>query len=180
MQKPATSLLLLLLLSGCTTTLYTGRFVATDSAGKEQPFVVYWNATEPLIGERKASPVTVLPCYPRTLQFEEQPAPPSSGAPSWIVFRGEPGQDQPVASVPQLADGICGRILNAPRVADLDGAELQLTITCEAAAPDEFSTLMPYLKARTEPYRVTILQRETDDLNRDTPQRESCIAETAP
>ncbi len=174
MQTLAKSLLLLGLLSGCTTTLYTGRFTATDSAGKEQPFVVYWNAPEPLIGARTASPVPVLPCYPRTLQFEEQPALTGSGAPTWIVLRAEPGQDQPVASVPQLAEGICGRILNAPRVADLTGAELELTITCEAAAADEFSTLKPYLKARTEPYRVTILQRETDDLNRDTPKREAC------
>ncbi len=174
MRTFAKSLLLLVLLSGCTTTLYTGRFIATDSAGKDQPFVVYWNATEPLIGARKASPVTVLPCYPRTLQFEEQAAPTGSGAPTWIVFRGEPGQDQPVASVPQLADGICGRILNAPKLVQLDGSELQMVITCEATAGDEFSTAKPYLQAKAEPYRIPILQRESKDLNADTPTREAC------
>lgn len=174
MQALAKTLLLLVFLSGCTTTIYTGRFTATDSSGKEQPFVVYWNATKPFIGEKKASPVTVLPCYPRTLQFEEQAAPVGTGAPTWIVFRGEPGLDKPVASVPQLAEGICGRILNKPLLTELAAPELELMVTCEATADDEFGTVLPYMKARTEPYKVQIIERESDDLKRDTPLREAC------
>lgn len=162
-------------LSGCaTTTLYTGTFSAKDSTGAVQPFVIYWNASNPFIGPLKASPVTLLPCKARTIQFEEQPAPAAAGTPTWIVFRGEPGVDQPVPAIPQLGDGLCGRILTKNRLSELAAPKIELTITCEAGPGDEFSTPSPYLQAEVVPYTIEIQARPTKDLLRDTPTRAVC------
>ena len=168
-------LIVLSVLTGCTTTtLYTGNFSAEDSKGTVQPFVLYWNASDSFIGSIKASPVALLSCHSKTILFEEQPAPTTMGTQTWIVFRGDPGNDQPVLSLPQLGEGICGRILTKNNLSELADPKIELTISCEAGQGDDFTTPTPYLKAKIEPYTIDIRAQPTKNLPRDTPSRPVC------
>ena len=166
-----------LLLAACsTTTLYSGHFEATNSAGKDRQFVLYWNTTtSPFWGE-KASPVTVLTqCSSRTMQYEEEPAAGSAQNATAIVFRGEPGSDHATDSKVLPPNGVCGRVLSANRLTKLTGPRIEFTVSCKPVAGNPFAaTDNNYLEARAAPYVVAVTPTKTKNLQADTPKRPNC------
>ncbi|MGH8403311.1 MAG: hypothetical protein ACRESO_07925, partial [Gammaproteobacteria bacterium] len=127
MKWKTACLLAIVLLPGCaTTTLYTGHFEAQNSAGQEREFVLYWNSTQSIFTGTKSSPVTLLTqCSSRTIQYEERPLTDNAKSATQFVFRGEPGFDTAAGSKDLPPSGICGRVLSADRIQNLNGPRIE-------------------------------------------------------
>jgi hypothetical protein len=166
-----------LLLAACsTTTLYSGHFDATNSAGQDRQFVLYWNTTTSAFWGAKASPVTVLTqCSSRTMQYEEEPVAGTAPSATEIVFRGEPGSDHAADSNALPPGGVCGRVLSADRLTKLTGPRIEFTVSCKPVAGNPFAaTDDNYLEARAAPYTIDVTPTKTKNLQADTPKRPSC------
>lgn len=146
-----------LLISGCANTLYQGDFQATDTAGKERNFILYWTKTDPLIGKSKAGPAVLLTeCSPARIHF--------SDSKEGILFRGEPGadrlqgQDQTVGQ-----DEVCGKIEKFQALKEIPEGTIALRMFCEPLPADEFA-VQPrnYLAPRSEPYSIAIAEQQKD------------------
>lgn len=178
MNRKAVFVPALLLLAACsTTTLYSSRFEARNSAGQAREFVLYWNTTTSGLWGEKSSPVTLLTqCSSRTVQYEETPAAQSGGSPATaIVFRGEPGFDTAADSDSLPPGGICGRVLSADRLNRLGAGRIEFTMSCKPVDGNPFAAADDsYLQARAAPYVVPVTATKTKNLQADTPRRPSC------
>lgn len=166
----------ILLLAACsTTTLYSSRFEAENSAGQQRQFVLYWNTTTSAFWGTTASPVTLLTqCSSRTVHYEEEPARGGQN-PTEVVFRGEPGRDRAMNSNELPANGVCGRVLSADRLTGVTGPTIEFTVSCKPVSGNPFAaTDDSYLQARDAPYVVAVTAMKTKDLQADTPKRPAC------
>lgn len=147
------SLLLVMVLSGCTTNyMYQGRFSAKDAYGKERHFLIYWPKTELLLGETKAGPAIMLTeCNQTAIDFSDQ-------SQNEIVFRGEQGSDRLIkGKTPDNGESFnCGRILKYAKFVDIPTGPIELSITCEPVSNEFAIKPRDYPKARTEPYLVPV------------------------
>lgn len=155
-------------LGGCATYLYTSEGVARDASGKERQVVLFWTTTErKLWYDSTSGPVTLLTeCGADAIQFDERP--------EGMVFRRRPNDVPAVPGAPAGGD-VCGRILGASRLRDLDAGELKLAIYCRREA-DEFTVAGTdaYPAASTAPYVFRVAKRRIKDLAAEAPARPSC------
>lgn len=140
----------MVLVQGCTNTLYQGEIDAMNSQDQERKVVFYWTKTEKLIGRDKAGPAILMTeCSTRRLTFQEKE--------DGIYFFGTPGLDSLSDQTPITSqDQHCGKIVNEERYIDIQSGTINLEINCVANI-DEFSftsgsTSPAYIKARNEPY----------------------------
>lgn len=137
-------------LGGCSNFLYQGSLTAPDSQGAPRKAILYWYKTEPLLGDAKAGPASLMTECGATLTFEERP--------QGLIFRGEAGRDRLPGSAQPLTDGAeCGRIVDAASFVALKDGTVRVKILCEPVAGDEFSVVTRrYLKASDAPYAFEV------------------------
>ncbi len=139
-------------LTGCTNYLYQGQIRAPDSQGAERNVVLYWSKTDPLFGRDKAGPISLLTQCGSLITFDERI--------EGIVFRGEAGRETIASTGEPVIDGhICGRVLNEVHFTELGEGDLELTVLCNPAAPDDegFGVVTRrYISANQEPYHFDI------------------------
>lgn len=154
--------------SGCAQYTYFGSLQAKDSAGKDREVVVYWTKTErKLWFDTAAGGVRLLTeCSTNAVDYEEKP--------QGIVFLRRPADVGVGRSI--ALGAACGRILTAPRVADLGEGTLELTMHCRPDTTDDFSipALRQYLQARDTPYRFQIHKKRTDEVDSGAPIPQAC------
>ncbi len=140
----------LLLLNGCTNYLYQGNIRAADSKSIDREVVLYWNKTDPLIGDDKAGPASLLTECGSLISFDER----NEG----ILFRGEPGRDVIASTGSQVSNGdVCGEFLNHQKFTIIGEGELEVSILCEPDPGDGFSiTERSYIAAKDTPYIFNI------------------------
>lgn len=152
----------------CAQYTYFGNLQARDSADKDREIVVYWTKTErKLWFDTVAGGVRLLTeCSTNTLDYEEKP--------QGIVFLRRPSDVGVGQTIPLGAP--CGKILTAPRVADLGEGTLELTMHCRPDATGDFSipALRQYLQARDAPYRFEIHKKRTDEVEGGAPKPPMC------
>lgn len=149
-MKVIITFLSLVLLNGCANYLYQGNIRAADSKGKDREIILYWNKTEPLIGDDKAGPANLLTECGSLISFDEQK--------EGIFFRGEEGRDIVASTGIEVSKGDkCGKILNFQKFIDVDDGELELTILCKPSPADEFKIgSKSYIAANDTPYKFNI------------------------
>lgn len=149
------TLLVMTLLSGCTSYVYSGSFDAQDSFGNDREFQVYWRKTEYLLLYGVANdPISLrTECSLNTVLFEDSE--------DGIVFRKREGDNPAVPPPPRAGEEVCGLVPGADQVTDIeDGtAALSLQVWCR---PVSNSRLRTYLQASEDPYVVDISRAETD------------------
>jgi hypothetical protein len=153
-QKFVIGFLLVTAASGCANHVYQGGISALDSNGKERQVVIYWTKTDPLVGEAKAGPASLLTECGIPIFFEEQE--------TGILFRGIPGQDHLI--IGEGEDGIdmvCGRFEDQNKFTEIEDGTLSVSVYCVPLV-DEFSigSRRSYLQARQDPYRFQITSRK--------------------
>ncbi|MGD7036101.1 hypothetical protein [Methylotuvimicrobium buryatense] len=168
MKKLFTSIYLLVLLNGCTLSMYTAELDALNSDGEPRKALLYWSKTDRLIGTSKAGPVILMTeCSTRRLSFDETEA--------RIIYRGEPGRDRIAGQNETIEDGtVCAKIETQLKLTELQAGELMLTMLCEAVY-DEFSIqeglyTPAYLKAREAPYLFDVQENTSWSLFGETPK----------
>jgi hypothetical protein len=145
---------LVIIIAGCTNTIYQAELSVLNSDDAKQKAVLYWSKTDKLVGESKAGPIVLMTaCSTRRLDFVDT----GSG----VVFFGAPDMDKLVlSSEPVTQKTVCGQINDANKITDLDEGPLSLNINCQAII-DEFSfrdgLYSPvYIKASETPYRFEV------------------------
>lgn len=149
------------LLGACTNRMYVAERDVTNSLGEPQKSILYWPATEPLLGESKAGPIVLMTaCSTRRLQFDDS----ATG----IVWRADPSDQvvYPPESSGKAADvdTACGRIETTSAIAELGAGPLAVSIFCQATG-DEFAVRAggykpEYIRASETPYAFDV--REGD------------------
>ncbi|MGH8402665.1 MAG: hypothetical protein ACRESO_04590, partial [Gammaproteobacteria bacterium] len=91
-----------------------------------------------------------------------------------IVFRGEPGFDTAAGSKDLPPSGICGRVLSADRIQNLNGPRIEFTVSCRPVANPFAAQDNSYLHVQDTAYSVSVTPMQTSDLAADTPHRPSC------
>ncbi len=162
------SLLVVLMLSGCAHHyVYSGTLDAPDSLGNPSRHLIYWDkTTRPLWFDTQEGSVRILPCFPfslNTLNYDEQP--------TGIIFRAR-DRDKQVLERAQDKH-VCGRVLNANRIVDLQDGYLNVTVSCQDAPQDDLDAPQPYMKAREQPYTFPVTRREVKDFS-ENPKRPEC------
>ncbi|WP_341326760.1 hypothetical protein [Methylotuvimicrobium sp. KM2] len=167
MKKLSISICLLILLNGCTLSMYTAELDALNSDGAPRKAQLYWSKTDRLIGAAKAGPVILMTeCSTRRLSFDETEA--------GIIYRGEPGRDRVAGQNETIADGtVCAKLETQSKLAELQAGELMLSMLCEAVY-DEFSIqeglyTPAYLQAREAPYLFDVQENTSWSLFGETP-----------
>lgn len=157
----------LMVLAGCTHSLYHAELDTLNSERDPRKSVLYWSKTEPLFGTPKAGPILLMTsCSTRRIHFDETE--------SGIVFRGTPGQDRIPGQSGTVPEGaICGQVRSASKITDLQAGPLSLTVHCEAMT-DEFSIRTglfspSYIQERQEPYRFDVHEKRSRSLLGKTP-----------
>lgn len=168
MTKLIASIYLVVLLNGCTLSMYTAELDALNSNGEPRKALLYWPKTDQLIGAAKAGPVILMTeCSTRRLNFDETE--------SGIVFRGEPGRDRIPGQNETIADGtVCAKFETQSKLTELQAGELMLSVLCEAVY-DEFSIqeglyTPAYLQASEAPYLFDVRESTSWSLFGETPK----------
>ncbi len=157
----------LMVLAGCTHSLYHAELDTLNSEGGPRKSVIYWSKTESLFGAPKAGPILLLTtCSTRRIHLDETDR--------GIVFRGTPGQDRIPGQPGTVTEGtICGQVQSASKITDLQAGLLSLTVHCEAMT-DEFSIQTglfspAYIQARQQPYHFDVHEKRSRSLLGKTP-----------
>ena len=165
-MKLAITCLSILLLNGCSNYLYKGNIRAIDSEGKDREVILYWNKTDPLIGDDKAGPASLLTECGSLISFDER----NEG----IVFLGEPGRDIITKTGSQVSNGdVCGRFLNHQKFVLIGDGEIELSILCQPQpiSDGEFSTKKrSYIAVKSTPYKFNITSTKSWSFLGDTHQ----------
>ncbi len=157
-------LVLSLAAQGCANYMYTGRFDALDSDGREWEFVLYWSKTDGVLWPAKAGPAVLLTECGMPVTFDQQP--------EGIVFRGIPGQDTSVEADPGPTEQVipCGSFVGASELKAIEDGPVKILIKCRPLTGDFSVQPRRYLQARPEPYRVEVTSTKEWSLFGKTPQ----------
>ena len=165
MKKILWLTLLVVVISSCTTYQYHGRINATNSTGENAQALAYWQATHRTLWyDTYAGAIRVrTQCSPRTLVFNERE--------DGIVALWEPGLVKEDGSGGKGT--ICGRVIGAKRIQDLETGPLRVEVSCKAEV-DEFSaasTQAAFLAPQATPYTFQISREE----GKKAPQVARCV-----
>jgi hypothetical protein len=150
MKKALGLVVVLLITASCTTYQYHARLDVKNSVDRDVEALAYWQVTNrKLWFDTYAGAVRVkTQCSHRTLVFSERE--------EGIVFHWKPGLVKEDGSGDE--ETICGRVLGADRIKDLNGGSLKIEILCQAEI-DEFSASAesaPFIAPRPTPYVFNI------------------------
>lgn len=152
-MKMFTSLIFILLVSGCTHFLYQGDFQANDNLNESRQYRLWWTKTEPLIGENKAGPMILnVACgVPITLTESEAGISFIAASDKYESTIGETGTTLE-----------CAKISNLSRFVDYSKGDIVLTALCKPIADDEgFSAVTPtFLSTEQASYHIPISVKE--------------------
>lgn len=165
MKKILWLTLLVVVISSCTTYQYHGRINAKNSTGENAQVLAYWQATHRTLWyDTYAGAVRVkTQCSPRTLVFNERE--------DGIVALWEPGLAKEDGSGGRGT--ICGRVIGAKRIQDLETGPLQIEVLCKAEG-DEFdvtSVDSSFIASQATPYTFQISREK----GKDAPQVARCV-----
>lgn len=158
----------LLVIHGCTNSLYKGEIDVLSSEYQERKAIIYWTKTKPLMGEVKAGPAILMTeCSTRRLTFTEKK--------SGLYFYGDPGKDKLANQMAITSQNtICGRIIGKKHFSSIKPGSIQVNILCESV-DDDFSvhsgsTSPAYIKASKTPYTFDITESSSWSLFGNIPE----------
>ncbi len=158
----------LLVMPGCTNSLYKGEIDALSSAYHERKAIIYWTKTNPLMGEAKAGPAILMTeCSTRRLTFTEKK--------SGLYFYGDPGKDKLANQMAITSQNtICGKIIGKKHFTNIKPGPIQVDIVCESVDDDfsvsSHSTSPAYIKASKTPYTFEMTESSSWSLFGNIPE----------
>lgn len=166
-----TIMLAILILQGCTSYIYTGSARYADDAGAERCYGVHWSLTRyAWVYKTQNDPISLgLAGGSDNILYAETPD-------DGIVSRAEADETVPEALSALDKPGICGRVLNAGKIRDIQPGPGALTLTFRCAIERDGFTVGDrlYPAARKDPYVFDIQRKETRDPQGDAPATPVC------
>lgn len=169
--RAVTIVLATLLLQGCTSYIYSGSARYADDTGAERCYGVQWSLTEyAWIYKTQNDSIDLrLAGGSDVIHYAETKD-------DGIVGRAEADETVTEAFAGLDDPGVCGRVLDAEKIRDVQPGPGALKLTFRCAIERGDFTVGPrlYPAARPEPYIFDIERRETNDPQADAPVTPVC------